>query len=184
VMKISCRVENIFCRIDFKQDILLDEGKSRLAGMKAARNFGAYVYDHPRLNVKMMIFPFGEVRLTGAKSRQEIDSSFWALKSKLKEIGVRLDLQKDMDIEIENVLATGNVHDYLPGANVDLERLALNENAVYDPERSPAAFLSFFLKGRRATAMVFKSGKVLIGDVGSHEDANLVMEKVIETVRK
>jgi TATA-box binding protein (TBP) (component of TFIID and TFIIIB) len=183
-MKISCRVENIFCRIDLKQEIDLDERKIRLAGMEPAQNFGACVYDHPRLNVKMMVFPSGEVQMSGAKSHQEIESSFWALKTKLKEIGVRLDLQKDMEIEIENVLATGNVRDYLPETSIDLERLALNDNAVYDPEKSPAAFLSFFLKGRRATAMVFKSGKVLIGDVGSHEDANLVMEKVIETVRK
>jgi TATA-box binding protein (TBP) (component of TFIID and TFIIIB) len=183
-MKISCRVENIFCRIDLKQEIDLDERKSLLAGMKTAKNFGAYVYDHPRLNVKMMIFPSGEVHMSGAKSNQEIESSFWALKAKLKEIGVRLDLQKEMDIVVENVLATGNVRDYLPETRIDLEKLALNENAVYDPEKSPAAFLSFFLKGRQATAMVFRSGKVLIGDVGSLEDANLVMGKVIETVRK
>jgi len=32
--------------------------------------------------------------------------------------------------------------------------------------------------------MVFRSGKVLIGDVKSHEDANLILEKVIETVRE
>lgn len=182
-MKISSRVENIFCRIDFKQEILLDGDGNVPAGMKAASNFGAYIYTPRGGDVKMMIFPSGEVFVNGAKSKEDIESSFWVLKNKLKEMGVRLSLMNDPDIDVENVLATGNIRDYLPGLKIDLEKLSESENAVYDPEKFPALFFSFFLKGKRATAIVFESGKVLIGDVRSHEDANLVLEKVIALVR-
>jgi TATA-box binding protein (TBP) (component of TFIID and TFIIIB) len=133
--------------------------------------------------VKMMIFQTGEVILSGAKDLKEVESSFWNLKKKLKDLGARIDIRPDTEIEIQNVLATGNVKDYLPDLDIDLEKISSGVNATYDPEKFPAVFLSYPLHDCKATAMLFKSGKVLVGDVKSHEDANIVLEKVVEQVR-
>jgi len=183
-MKVSSKIENIFCRIDFKRILPIDEKTAQEAGMEAAKShLRSYIYTHPRLGVKMMIFPSGQVFMNGAKNHDEVESSFWALKKKLKELGFSFALSPHTEIEVENVMATGNIRDYLPDAKIDLEKISLKENAVYEPKKFPAVFLSFIVSGARSTAMVFPSGKVLIGDVRSHEDANIVLEKVIEAVR-
>jgi len=176
-------VENIFCRIDFKQSLDIDVRQAQREGLVEGKNLPAYIYTHPKHNIKMMIFSSGEVFLNGAKNIEQIESSFWGLKRKLKEMGNRINLSVDTEIEIENVLATANIRDYFPNLTIDMDKISEKENAAYDPEKCPAVFLTYSLAKTKGTAMVFRSGKVLIGDVKSHEDANLILEKVIETVR-
>jgi len=183
-VKADSKVENILCRIDFKQDIDIDEESARICGFESGKNLPAYIYTHPKHDIKMMIFSSGMVFMTGAKNDCELEAAFWDLKRKLKEAGVRITLSEDTEIEIENVLATANIKEYLPGIAIDLDRISEKENALYGPEKYPAVFLTYNLEGTKGTAMVFRSGKVLIGDVKSHEDANLILEKVIETVRE
>lgn len=183
MLKAKSRIENIFCRIDYKQSLNIDERRAQREGLEEGKNLPAYIYTHPKHNIKMMIFSSGIVFLNGAKNSEEIESAFWELKRKLKELGNRITLRADTEIEIENVLATGNIRDYLPEIVIDLEKLSEKENAAYDPKKCPAVFLTYALPKTKGTAMVFKSGKVLIGDVKSHEDANLILEKVIDTVR-
>ena len=182
-MKAKSKVENIFCRIDFKQSLDIDVRRAQREGLEEGKNLPAYIYTHPKHNIKMMIFSSGEVFLNGAKNTDEIESAFWDLKRKLKEMGYRINLSEDTEIEIENVLATANIRDYFPNIHIDMERISEKENAAYDPEKCPAVFLTYALAKTKGTAMVFRSGKVLIGDVKSHEDANLILEKVIDTVR-
>jgi TATA-box binding protein (TBP) (component of TFIID and TFIIIB) len=182
-LKAKSKVENIFCRIDFKQSLDIDEKRAKREGLEEGKNLPAYIYTHPSYNIKMMIFSSGEVFLNGAKSFEQIESAFWDLKKKLKRMGNRINLSEDTEIEVENVLATGNIRDYFPTLTIDLERISEKDNASYDPEKYPAVFLTYALAKTKGTAMVFPSGKVLIGDVKSQEDANLILEKVIETVR-
>jgi hypothetical protein len=182
-LKAESKVENIFCRIDFKQSLDIDELRAQREGLEEGKNLPAYIYTHPKHNIKMMIFSSGEVFLNGAKNACEIESAFWDLKRKLKKMGNRIDLSEDIEIEIENVLATANIRDYFPDITIDMDRISEKENAAYDPKEYPAVFLTYALAKTNGTAMVFRSGKVLIGDVKSHEDANLILEKVIETVR-
>lgn len=88
-----------------------------------------------------------------------------------------------MKEKIENLLATADIHDYLPELDIDLEKISLKQNAVYEPGEFPAVFLDFTPSNVSGSAMLFKSGRILIGDVKSPEDANLVLERVIEAVR-
>jgi TATA-box binding protein (TBP) (component of TFIID and TFIIIB) len=182
-LKASSRVENIFCRIDFKQSLDIDERSAKKEGLEEGKNLPVYIYTHPKHNIKMMIFSSGEVFLNGAKNTEQLESAFWDIKRKLKKMGNRIDLSEETEIEIENVLATANIREYFPDITIDLERISEKENASYDPEKYPAVFLTYALEKTKGTAMLFKSGKVLIGDVKSHEDANLILEKVIDTVR-
>lgn len=179
----NVKVENIFCCIDFKQYLDISDERAEEAGLEATKNLSAYVYTHPELKTEMMIFFSGKVFLNGAKNKSEIASSFWALTRKLKEIGVKVILGPHIDIEITNVLATANIRDYLPGLEVDLERISMKQNAVYNSKEFPSVFLSFLPPEVKGTALIFKSGRVLVGDVKSPEDADLILEKVIETVR-
>lgn len=182
-MKASSRVENIFCRIDFKQSLDIDERSAKKEGLEEGKNLPVYIYTHPKHNIKMMIFSSGEIFLNGAKNNEQLESAFWDIKRKLKKMGNRIDLSEETEIEIENVLATANIREYFPDITIDLERISEKENAPYDPGKYPAVFLTYALEKTKGTAMLFKSGKVLIGDVKSHEDANLILEKVIDTVR-
>lgn len=131
----------------------------------------------------MIVYSSGEVFCYGAKNDEEIESSFWGIKAKLREIGVNIKITPETDIKVENLLATGDVRDYLPDLEIDLESISVKENAVYEPGKFPGVFFTFFLRKSKGTAIVFKSGRVLIGDVKSQEDANLVLEKVIDAVR-
>ncbi|MEA3255227.1 MAG: hypothetical protein U9Q22_05285 [Candidatus Altiarchaeota archaeon] len=177
------KIKNIFCHIDFGQYLDINDERAKEAGLEATRNLSAYVYTHPELKTEMMIFFSGKVFLNGAKNQSEIASSFWALTRKLKEIGVKVILGPHTEIEITNVLATANIRDYLPDFEVDLEKISMKQNVVYNPKEFPSVFLSFFPPDVVGTALIFKSGRVLVGDVKSPEDADLIIEKVIETVR-
>jgi len=186
-MKARAEVKNISYRVDFRQDFAIDEETAKKAGLIESRNISSYVYRHPKLNAEMMIFPSGEAFITGAKTRQEVESFFWELRKKLKDLGVEINLSQDIGIDIENILASANLRDYFPDIEINLEALSKKDNAAYDPDKMPAVFLTYVFRRMnqlvKGTAIIFSGGKVLIGDVKSEEDANLILEKVIESVR-
>jgi TATA-box binding protein (TBP) (component of TFIID and TFIIIB) len=200
-MKSKTRVENILCLIDLKQQLSIEEKEVESHGFKPMTNLNGFIFSPAFKNspkITFMIFPSeGKVFLIGVKNSKEIEHSFWFLIRKLKEIFPPLRIRPDTEIEIQNVLATANLRDYISSNcddnesfEVNLEKLALEKNAEYDPKKFPGVFLRFFSSPRDetrvpmlGTAVVFRSGKILVGDVKSLEDADLILEKVIEKVK-
>lgn len=184
-MKVCTRIENISYRVDFGQNIDIDRERALEEGMREGNL--SYIYASRGMDIEMLIYPSGEVLVSGAKNMEEIESSFWDLKNKLKSIGTRINLKTEIRLTIENILATANVRDYLPNLEIDLERIGAMENTHYRPESFPGVFISFIFQSLDGlcdpTVVLFPSGRVLIGDVTTHDDANLVLEKIIDMIR-
>ncbi len=190
-MALTTKIENMVCFIDLKQDLLIDDKTAQENGLQPMKNLSGYLF-HPSEDSKknFMIFPSGKVFLNGATSREDLENSFWLLVKKLKTIGVKIKLKPDTEIVVENLMVSATLKEYLPEKEkINLEKLAQAENTDYDPEKFPGIFLRFFNSKDNSkvpmlgTAILFPSGKILVGDVKNLEDANLILEKVIEKVR-
>jgi len=192
--KIRVNIENIIYFIDFKQNLKFKERDNE--DFEGVENLSCTIFSFDdeknkregdsRDNAKSMVFPSGKVFLFGIKSSEEFEHIFWLLVKKLKE-NTTLKLNPNIDIEVENILVSANLRRYLSKGDdenfeVNLEKLALKEkeNAEYDPKKFPGIFLRILPLG---TAIVFRSGKVLVGDIKNIRDADIILERLIEKVR-
>lgn len=195
------RIENIVYLVDFGQNIPIDDNLARDAGLEEMRGCSGFICnsleDRKRESrAKSMIFPSGKALLLGTKSEDEFESAFWSLVRVIKRVS-KLSLKPDIRVEVHNMFVSTNLRDrLLKGADdessgdfeIDLEKLARDKHADYDPQRFPGVFLTLFAypdtKGITpillGTAVVFRSGKVLLGDMKNLKDADILIEKIIE----
>jgi len=79
---------------------------------------------------------------------------------------------------VENIVASVILED-----RIDLEKVAnAYHNVEYDPEQFPG--LVFRLQNPKAAVLVFNTGKMVVTGLKREEEAEIVVNKVIERIRK
>ena len=79
---------------------------------------------------------------------------------------------------VENIVASVILED-----RIDLEKVANAYHSVeYDPEQFPG--LVFRLQNPKAAVLVFNTGKMVVTGLKREEEAEIVVNKVIEKIRK
>ena len=187
-MKPKVNIENMTYFLDFKQSLNIDERVAKKLGFEEMSTLNGFILSFENLKAKAMVFPSGKAFLSGIRSKKELDYAFWTLIKKLKRVA-SLKLNPDIEIETQNILASANLKEnFDTDFEINLEKLAMERYAQYEPEKFPGVFLkilSYEHERERmlGTAIVFPSGKTLLGDIQNINDAKLLLEKVIEKVR-
>lgn len=185
-MKPKINIENITYLIDFKQSLDFDERKAEIEGFEELSNLSGFVISLENSSAKSIVFPSaGKAFLLGVKSEAEMERIFWILINELKKVS-KLKLNPEIEIETHNIFASTNLRENSKG-EIDLEKIAMMENSVYEPKKFPGVFLRIFSSNKEkkilGTAIVFRSGKTLLGDVKSISDASLLLDKLLEMIR-
>jgi len=185
-MKFRINIENITYFVNFNQFLEIDEEKAKYNGFKEIPTLNGFVLSFMGGRIKAMVFSSGKAFISGIKSDSEFDFAFWELIKKLKKVS-SLEINPDIEIETENILASTNIKEYLnTNSELNLEKIAMETYCSYNPEKFPGVFIKissdnekFFL----GTAIIFPSGKTLLGDIKNIGDAHLMLEKIIEKIK-
>jgi len=128
-----------------------------------------------RLNVKasLLIFSSGNIVITGAKSKEELDKVAEILVDLLQKAGV--DIDSPPEIQLQNIVASADL-----GKPINLELVAMlgRERCHYEPEIFPGAV--YKLDRPKVVMLLFRSGRIVCTGAKSEE---MVLE-ALETIDK
>jgi transcription initiation factor TFIID TATA-box-binding protein len=111
---------------------------------------------------------------TGAKSTRAAKRAITRIISDLRGSGIVI--IEDPRVEIQNIVACGD----LCGA-IDLENVAERLfKTMYEPEQFPG--LIYNMTEPKSVLLVFASGKIVCTGTKTETDANLVAEKLLDTL--
>jgi len=86
-------------------------------------------------------------------------------------------LTRELQVEIQNVVATGNLNQKLNLFSI----LNLTPGAVYDPQRFPG--LVYRLKRPKTTTLLFTSGKLVCTGAKSERSAKTAINRIVKELR-
>jgi len=133
--------------------------------------------DFPGLIFKMkepkaafLIFRSGKVVCTGTRSPKEAQTALSIAASKLKEVGVNV--LPDPQIDIVNIVASVD----LESETLNLRQVAMAlglENIEYEPEQFPG--LAYRMKTPKVVLLIFSTGKVICTGARNKENVELAV---------
>ncbi len=130
-----------------------------------------------RLDVRasLLIFSSGNIVITGAKNKEELDKVANTLVDLLRRAGVEIDERPE--IKLQNIVASADL-----GKPINLELVAMlgRENVHYEPEIFPGAV--YRLQNPRVVMLLFRSGRIVCTGAKSEEmvlEALEVIDKML-----
>jgi len=134
-----------------------------------------------RLEVRasLLIFSSGNIVITGAKSKEELDKVAEVLVNLLKKAGI--DIKEPPEIQLQNIVASADL-----GRPINLELVAMlgRENVHYEPEIFPGAV--YKLQRPKVVMLLFRSGRIVCTGAKSEEmvlEALEVIDRMLEDMR-
>ncbi len=156
---ITVQIQNVVASVDLHVKIKLEMAASLLA----TRAEVSYIPEQfPGLVVKLtepstsaLIFSSGKMVITGAKSAESIKETVDILARELEDAITRRKANKEPEITIQNIVASGNL-----GSKINLEIAALLlDNSMYEPEQFPG--LIYRLDNPKTVLLLFQSGNTV-----------------------
>jgi transcription initiation factor TFIID TATA-box-binding protein len=109
-----------------------------------------------------LLFSSGKIICTGTKSLSEARNAIDVIVEKLEAINLKV--KGDPDIEVQNMVASGDV-----GGRLNLNEIMIKfENTEYDPEQFPG--LVYKLPNSHITFLLFGTGKIVITGAKSEKE--------------
>ena len=123
--------------------------------------------------IMVLIFRSGKIVCTGTRNFEDAKIGLFKVFEKLNIIGV--DIPKNPDIKIHNIVATANL-----GRMLNLNTVAMGlgfENVEYEPEQFPC--IVYRILNPRLAVLLFSSGKLVITGGKKLEDVEIATEKIM-----
>ncbi len=151
VEKIS--VQNVVASVDLHHDLPLEKIIATLPNTEYnPEQFPGLVLRLPNGRTALL-FSSGRAVCTGAKSRADIERTVELIKKELAKVKIKI--TKKADIEIQNIVAAGDIN-----MRLNLNKLAFKlENSEYEPEQFPG--LVYKLPNSNLTFLLFGTGKIV-----------------------
>lgn len=127
--------------------------------------------------VSMLLFKNGKIICSGASAQSQIDLAIKKANKMINEIQPSVKILKEVEYEVVNLVATGNLHQ-----NLDLFATAMQlDNVEYEPEQFPGAILR--LDVPKLTMLLFKNGKVICAGAKNEKEMIKGLETADDLVR-
>ena len=171
----SIKIENVVASTGIGTKLDLNEVIRILEGADYNKErFPGVVYRTTNPKTAALIFGSGKIVCTGAKSIADVSSGLNKVFDKLKAMGI--DIPKQPEIVIQNIVASADLHTVL---NLNAIAIGLGlENIEYEPEQFPG--LVYRLSVPKVVMLLFGSGKLVVTGGKKPEDAEAAVEKIVE----
>ena len=129
----------------------------------------------PEMHGKVTIFPSGKLITVGTRSPQQAQEDIQTT----GQILLSVDLIEPVELttNIRNLVAVLTLQQ-----TVDLEKLAQENNAIYEPEQFPGAIMK--TTRPKATHLVFSSGKIVITGTRNTQELQEAAQEITEKILK
>lgn len=172
--KKTIKIENVVVSTTIGTKLDLDKVINILEDAKYNKQkFPGIVYRTTSPKMVLLIFRSGKIVCTGTKSLEDATVGISKIFEKLKTVGV--DIPKNPDIVMHNIVATANL-----GRVLNLNTVAIGlglENIEYEPEQFPGLVYRVF--NPKLVILLFSSGKLVITGGKKLEDVEMAMGKVM-----
>ena len=171
------KIENVVAFTSLGKDISLTELVSNIEDVEyEPEQFPGVVYRIQNPRAAALIFSSGKIVCTGARSIELSREAMHKVVDRIRETGV--DLPKEFDIKIENIVASSKID-----TNLNLEEIAFSlENAEYEPEQFPS--LVYRIREPRVAFLLFSSGKIICTGAHTIDDVQLALKKLKEKLKE
>ena len=135
--------------------------------------FPGMVYRTESPKVCVLLFRSGKAVATGAKSIEDINFAFSALREDLLENDFLLWDEEDCKIILHNIVVTSDISHIAKKQNINLSRLMMSlpfERTEYEPEQFPG--LIYRLPNPKVVYLIFSSGRCVITGSKDIEEAH------------
>ncbi|EHP86587.1 TATA-box binding family protein [Methanotorris formicicus Mc-S-70] len=177
IMEPKIKIVNVVVSTQIGSDIDLEEAALILDNAEyEPEQFPGLVCRLSEPKVALLIFRSGKVNCTGAKSKEEAEVAIKKIIKELKDAG--MDIIDDPEVKVQNMVATADL-----GIEPNLDDIALMiEGTEYEPEQFPG--LVYRLDDPKVVVLIFGSGKVVITGLKKEGDAEIALNKILETLRE
>ena len=171
------KVENVVAFTSLGKDISLTKLVEKIESVEyEPEQFPGLVYRIQDPRAAALIFSSGKIVCTGARS---IEMAKEAMRKVVDTIrGVGINLPREFDIKVENIVASSKVN-----AKLNLEEIAFSlENAEYEPEQFPG--LVYRIREPRVAFLLFSSGKIICTGAHTIKDVQSALNKLKEKLEE
>jgi len=171
------KVENVVAFTSLGKDISLSKLVEKIESVEyEPEQFPGLVYRIQDPRAAALIFSSGKIVCTGARS---IEMAKEAMRKVVDTIrGVGINLPREFDIKVENIVASSKVN-----AKLNLEEIAFSlENAEYEPEQFPG--LVYRIREPRVAFLLFSSGKIICTGAHTIKDVQSALNKLKEKLEE
>jgi len=183
VFDLVITIENIVLTGSFSEAVDLKAANQKLVGSKCNwQRFPGLSFKLKSASATFLLFRTGRFVCTGTKTKAKAEQATTAFLNLLKKEGLVSD-QCGFECCVTNLVASVD----LAGATISAEQITSEFNAVYEPDKFPAAVCK--TKEPEATFLVFLAGKMVCSGIADEETLketvkkfyqDLVEKKVIE----
>ncbi len=148
--------------------------------------FPGMVYRTKTPKVCVLLFRSGKAVATGARSIEDINFAFNALREDLIEYDFELWPKEDCKIIVHNIVVTSDISHIYDKQKINLSRLMMSlpfEKTEYEPEQFPG--LIYRMTEPQVVYLIFSSGRCVITgskNIGEAEEAESLLIKELESV--
>ena len=172
---IEIKVQNIVASATFAEKLDLDVIAQSLEEAEyEPEQYPGLVYRLSNPKTATLLFTSGKANCTGAKSIEDVRKTIDIIAEKLIKLGI--DVYKDIEIVVQNMVATADL-----GGELNLSEVAVSlglENVEYEPEQFPG--LVYRIREPKVAMLLFGSGKIVCAGAKSIEDISKAVEKLSE----
>ena len=170
---IEIKLQNIVASTSFTDKLDLDViAQSFEDAEYEPEQFPGLVYRLKNPKTATLLFRSGKANCTGAKTIEDVRTTIKIIGEKLEKIGV--EIYKNQEIVIQNIVATSNLH-----GELNLSEVAISlglENVEYEPEQFPG--LVYRIREPKVVMLLFGSGKIVCAGARKIEDVSLAVENL------
>ncbi len=138
--------------------------------------FPGLVYRLHQPKTATLLFRSGKANCTGASNIEDVRKSIELIAEKLRKIGVDVHQNKNLQITIQNIVATANLD-----GNLTLHEVAIGlglDNVEYEPEQFPG--LIYRVREPKIVILLFSSGKIVCTGGRTKKDISIAVEDLFE----
>jgi transcription initiation factor TFIID TATA-box-binding protein len=152
-------IENVVIIGSFSEGIDLNVANHKLVGSKCNwQRFPGLSFKLKSPLATFLLFRNGKFVCTGTKTKVKAEEAITTFLSMLKERGLVSD-QCEFECCVKNMVASVD----LAGATISVEQITEEFNAVYEPDKFPAAVCK--TTSPKATFLVFLAGKMVCSGI-------------------
>jgi len=167
-------VENVVMIGSFSECIDLQIASSKLEGSKCNwQRFPGLSFKLKSPLATFLLFRNGKFVCTGTKTKVKCEEAITTFLSLLKEKALVSD-QCGFECCVKNMVASVD----LAGATVSVEQIISEFDAIYEPEKFPAAVCK--TTSPKATFLVFLTGKMVCSGIADEETLKATVKKFYE----
>jgi len=171
-------IENVVVIGSFSEGIDLKVASQKLVGSKCNwQRFPGLSFKLKTPSVTFLLFQNGKFVCTGTKTKAKAEEAITTCLNLLKEKKL-VSSHCSFECCVKNMVASVD----LAGATVSVEQITSEFDAVYEPEKFPAAVCK--TTSPKATFLVFLTGKMVCSGIADEETLKTTVKKFYEDLVK